>query len=141
MIYERGKYMNNNYQQPIYNQQPMMNQQPIYNQQQMINQKPKKNNLGCIIAAIVIFFILIIVGVFIFFIVYVSSNSKKLVCKSNEGNITILYNDETITGYTANGMTYDLDTQKQYAEQVGIDVYLDEFSNWFSTNTTGTCTK
>lgn len=38
-------------------------------------------------------------------------------------------------------MSYDLDTQKSYAEQIGIDAYLEEFSNWFSNNTTGSCTK
>lgn len=69
----------------------------------------------------------------------VSINSKKLVCKSNEGNITIMYNDKTITGYTAKGIGYDLDGQKEYAERIGIDEYLDEFSIWFSNNTTGSC--
>ena len=81
----------------------------------------------------------VVLGVIIF--VVVSSTSKKLVCKSNEGNITIMYNDKTITGYTAVGLSYDLDNQKKYAEQIGIDAYLNEFSTWFSTNTTGTCSK
>ena len=73
--------------------------------------------------------------------VVVSTTSKKLVCKSDEGNIKIMYNDKTITGYTASGVSYDLDGQKKYAEQIGIEAYLDEFSTWFSTNTTGTCTR
>lgn len=34
---------------------------------------------------------LVVLGVIIFFAV--SATSKKLVCKSNEGNITIMYND------------------------------------------------
>ena len=68
--------------------------------------------------------------------VVVSTTSKKLVCKSDEGNIKIMYNDKTITGYTASGVSYDLDGQKKYAEQIGIEAYLDEFSN-----TTGTCTR
>lgn len=127
--------MNNNYQQ-----QPMFNQQPVYNQQPMYNQPKKKSNLGCIIAAVVIFIIFVVVG-FVLLFLFVLSDSKKLVCKSNEGSITLLYNDKTITGYTANGMTYDLDSQKEYAEKIGIDAYLDEFSVWFSTNTTGTCTR
>ena len=53
----------------------------------------------------------VVLGVIIF--VVVSSTSKKLVCKSNEGNITIMYNDKTITGYTAVGLSYDLDNQKK----------------------------
>ena len=122
--------MNNNYQQ-----------QPVYNQQTKYNQTPKKSNLGCIIAAIVIIFVVIVMGVIVIGLVFATSNSKKLICKSNEGDITILYNDKTIVGYTTRGMTYDLDAQKQYAEQVGIDAYLDEFAAWFSNNTTGTCTR
>lgn len=82
---------------------------------------------------------IIVLGIIVFFVI--SATSKKLVCKSNEGNITIMYNDKTITGYSAKGITYDLDNQKEYAEKIGIDSYLDEFSNFFSTNTTGTCNR
>lgn len=82
----------------------------------------------------------IIVLVVIFFVV-ISATSKKMVCKSDEGNITLMYNDKTITGYTAKGITYDLDEQKKYAEQVGIDAYLSEFAEWFSNNTSGSCNK
>ena len=67
------------------------------------------------------------------------ATSKKMVCKSNEGNITIMYNDKKITGYTAKGIKYDLDGQQKLSEQIGVDEYLNQFSNWFSTNTTGTC--
>ena len=76
-------------------------------------------------------------GIIIFSIV--SFASKKLVCESSEGNITIMYNDKTITGYTAKNISYNLDSQKEYAEKVGIDEYLKEFSTWFSNNTTGSC--
>ncbi|MBQ9318245.1 MAG: hypothetical protein IJR82_01250 [Bacilli bacterium] len=86
----------------------------------------------------------IIVGIIILFVVIFaisSSNSKKMICKSSKGTITIMYNDKTITGYTANGMSYDLDQQKKYAEQVGVDAYLTEFEIWFSNNTAGTCSR
>lgn len=89
--------------------------------------------IGGVVVGIIVFVVAI------FFIV--SSTSNKLVCESNEGNITIMYNDETITGYTAKGLSYDLDAQKEYAEKIGIDAYLDEFSTWFSSNTTGSCSK
>lgn len=82
---------------------------------------------------------LVVLGVIIFFVISVSS--KKLVCKSDKGNITIMYNDKTLTGYTAKGISYDLDTQKSYAEKIGIEAYLEEFSTLFSNNTTGSCTK
>ena len=52
-----------------------------------------------------------------------------------------MYNDKEIVGYTATGMSYDLDEQKAYAKRIGVDAYINEFSTWFSTNTTGTCEK
>ena len=80
----------------------------------------------------------IIIFVAIFFFAF--NNSDKLVCKSAEGDITIMYNDETITGYTTMGITYDLDGQKQVVEQIGIDAYMEQFTTWFRTNTSGDCT-
>lgn len=90
-----------------------------------------------VIGAIVVVIIIIFVVLFVF----TSLTSKKLECKSSEGNITIMYNDKTITGYTANGITYDMDGQQVVAEQMGIDAYINEFSTWFGNNTSGTCTK
>ena len=82
---------------------------------------------------------LIVLGIVIF--VIISATSDKMLCKSNEGSITIMYNDKGITGYSAIGISYDFDGQKKYAKEIGIDAYLDEFATWFSNNTTGTCTK
>lgn len=70
----------------------------------------------------------------------VSSNSNKLVCKSSSGNITIMYNNSTITGYKSFGMSYDIDQQRHVANQMGIDNYISQFKTWFETNTTGSCT-
>lgn len=84
---------------------------------------------------------LVIIVIVVVVLVVVSTTSNKLVCKSNEGNITIMYNDETITGYTASKMTFDLDEQKEIANQIGIEEYLNQFENWFKTNTSGTCTR
>lgn len=80
-----------------------------------------------------------IVILFIFGFINYTISSKKLVCESAEGNITIMYTDNIITGYVAYGISYDLDGQKKYAEKIGIDAYIEEFSNWFSANTTGSC--
>lgn len=80
---------------------------------------------------------LVVLGVAIFAIT--SATSSKLVCESAEGKITIMYNEKTLTGYKASKMTYDLDAQKALAEQIGVEAYLTEFSEWFSENTTGTC--
>lgn len=86
----------------------------------------------------------IVVGIVILSIAFylvVSVTSKKMVCESSVGNITIMYNDKALTGYKASGISYDFDGQKKYAEQVGVDAYLNEFATWFSSNTTGKCTK
>lgn len=104
-------------------------------------QKPAKTSKG-------VKFLAIIGGVFVGFIVLIvaiigitSATSNKLVCKSDEGNITIMYNDKTLTGYSANGIVYDLDGQKAIAENIGVDAYLTQFEVWFDTNTTGKCTR
>lgn len=52
-----------------------------------------------------------------------------------------MYNDDKIVGYSAKNITYDLVQQQDYAEKVGIDSYMEEFSTWFESNTSGTCTK
>ena len=57
-----------------------------------------------------------------------------------EGNITIMYNKDGLTGYTTVGMSYDYDEQKEYAKKIGVDAYTKEFSQWFATHTSGTCT-
>lgn len=87
---------------------------------------------GSVVGAVILF--LVIYGI-------VSLATDKLVCKSKEGSITLMYNDKTIVGYTTKGMSYDLQMQKSYVENVGVDTYLEEFSLWFSSNTTGKCTK
>lgn len=85
----------------------------------------------------------IVVGIVVLvaiILVFVSVTSEKLVCESKEGNITIMYTDEKITGYTATGgITYDLDAQQKIAEQIGVEEYLNQFKTWFNINTTGTC--
>ena len=91
---------------------------------------------------------LIIVGVFlgiivlaVVIIIIVSATSKKYECTSSQGSITILYDEKGINGYLTKGMSYDLDTQKNYVKQIGVEKYLSEFNDWFETNTDGTCVK
>ena len=114
------------YQQTQYTQP----QQPI---------KPKKNKLMkilAIIGGVVVGFIVLFIVIFSI----TSASSEKLVCKSDEGNITIMYNEKGITGYTATGMSYDLDAQKEVATEIGMDAYITEFNSWFKSNTSGYCT-
>ena len=68
-------------------------------------------------------------------------SNKKLVCKSPEGSITITYNDDTLIGYTASGITFDLDGQREVSDILGTDGYADSFTDWFTSNTSGDCEK
>lgn len=114
-----------------------VHQQTTYTQQQP--QKPKNNKLIkilAIIGGVVVGFIILFVVIFSI----TSASSEKLVCKSEEGNITIMYNEKGIIGYTATGMSYDLDDQKEVAKEIGMDSYITEFDDWFKSNTSGYCT-
>ncbi len=106
---------------------------------------PKKKSVLPIILIILGIFFLFIIGIIvlvIFIFKGVVSTSNQLVCESNEGNITIYYNDTTITGYKAvGGITYDFDQQKKIADQKGSEYYVEEFNKWFENNTSGTCRK
>jgi len=89
-----------------------------------------------IIGGIVVGIVILVIVIFVF----VSKTSYKLVCTSPEGNITIMYNDDTLTGYTASGgASYDYDGQKGYADSVGTAAYINEFEAWFVGNTSGGC--
>lgn len=83
--------------------------------------------------------IILIVVITILGILITSASSKKLVCTSNEGNITIMYNDSELKGYTAKGLEFDFDEQKNIADDLGIDAYLEQFDSWFQENTSGAC--
>ena len=127
---------NQNFQQPG-NQYQQVNSNAY--QQPVQPNKPKKSKLGLILAiiggivvAVVILFIVIFTGV--------SATSDKLICKSDQGNITIMYNKNGLTGYKTVGMTYEYEQQKELAKQIGVDEYISEFNEWFITNTTGSCT-
>lgn len=85
---------------------------------------------GIVVAAIAIFVVIFTIA---------SGASNKLICKSDNGNITIMYNDKTVIGYKASGMTYDMDVAKGTIEKIGIDSYIKLFEEWFSENTTGSC--
>ena len=107
--------------------------------QQPLPQKPKKNKL-IVILAIVGGFVVGLILIFVLIFSITSGTSDKLVCKSKEGNIIIMYDDTGITGYSATGMSYNLDEQKKVAEKIGMDNYIIQFNDWFISNTSGSCT-
>ena len=85
---------------------------------------------------------LIIAGVVAFFVVVfknITNDTNKLICTAKEGGITIMYNDDTLVGYKTKNMEFDFDEQQEYAEEIGIDNYIEEFKEWFKSHSTGSC--
>ena len=97
--------------------------------------KKEKSNLPVVI---VLTFILLLVLGYIIFIIY-NTASRKMVCESKQGDITIIYNKKSVTGYKSSSITYNIYEQREYADEIGIENYLDEFSKWFNENTNGVC--
>ena len=119
---------------PIYQEFGNPNQMPSNaNYYQGEPKKPKKalKIVGSVFGGF------ILLGILIFIIV--SLTSEKLICKSSEGNITIMYNSKTITGYKASGITFDMDIANGQVSEIGINQYLEAFKEWFRTNTSGSC--
>ena len=97
--------------------------------------KKKKGIIKKVIIGLVIFIAFIAI---IFAIVF--STSKKLVCKSSEGNITLMYRGDKLTGYVVKNASFDLDKGNEKVKELGIDEYLKQFELWFTSNTTdGKC--
>ena len=101
---------------------------------QVVEGKKKKGPLFYIIIGIVA---LVIIAIVIIAVVF--ATGKKLKCTSSQGDITLIYNDKTITGYKGKNIGYDLEEQQEYAKLIGVEKYLDEFTEWFEDNTDGTC--
>ena len=101
--------------------------------------KVSKNTKVLVIVGVVVAIIVGFIILFVMLFFNIFSDSNKLVCKSDEGDITIMYDESQIIGYVANGISYDLDSQKEYAKKVGVDTYMIEFNNWFISNTSGIC--
>lgn len=122
---------NNNFNQNV--GQPMQ-----YQQNQNVNNGKGKKSKKVILIIVGVFVAIFVAAIAI--IAIIASTSSKMVCTSDQGDITILYNENRLTGYTANGIDYDFTGQSAYADEVGTKAYVEEFKIWFETNTTGSCT-
>lgn len=124
---------------------PPMSQPPVASPQPTPSSTPNKTLLIVLLIVGGFIFGVIILGVIIFVIVSaiitnVANNSNQLVCESSRANITLLYNDSELIGYITNNMNYDLSDEKSEAKSIGLDNYLQDFSDWFSGYYDGTCT-
>lgn len=119
--------------------QPMPAQPTAPVQPQSMPAQPvsKKKSHKVLITVLAIIGGIVVFAVAIIFIV--SAVSRKMVCTSPEGDITLMYNSKKIVGYTAKNITYDLEGQQKIAEKIGVEEYLKEFDDWFGANTSGSC--
>ena len=113
----------------------LTNNAPVPSAPKGVKKSSKILIIVIIVMAVIILPIIAIVGVMVFSY----NHYDRLVCKSKEGNITLLYSEEGIVGYTASGITYDEEQGKAYAKKIGINSYIVEFNQWFIENTTGSC--
>lgn len=101
---------------------------------------PKKSNVKkIIIIAVIIILVLIIVGAVIIMMTSSQSSSSienrnKLVCNSEQGNLTIFYNNENLTKYEADNLTFDIDGQNKIVDEIGVRTWIEDFSLWFRMN-------
>ena len=82
--------------------------------------------IGAIVALVLFIVTLIVISIM---------NRHEMACTSSRGNITISYDQKKVIGYVSTNVEYDYDKQREYAERIGIDQYLDEYEDWFKSNT------
>lgn len=109
---------------------------PVYNDSP-INYSKNNDSKKKIIKIIVIVILLLVAGIVLYKIF--GPKQAKLVCTSDEGSITIRFTSDGIAGYSANGITYDISSQREALSEIGLKEYILEFNSWFRSNTTGTC--
>ena len=109
------------------------------------NNKAKKDTntvkiVLLVLGGVFLLIIIFVIALFCFLLPGLFKSSHKLECKSNLGNITLMYSDKEIIGYTATGsLTYNLQEQKSIANQIGTEAYMNQFEIWFRQNTAGSC--
>lgn len=83
--------------------------------------------------------IILLVGVVYVINLLNKSNRSSIVCTSNEGNITLYYNDKKIIKYEVDNIAFNLSKQNEAAEKLGMDEYIKQFNEWFTSSTSGSC--
>ncbi len=117
-------------------QQESVNSNPFNSNNYNSNISKRKTKPWVIVLIIIstILLFLILIGVYAYFTYDV------LVCKYSDGDITIVYSDKKLVSYMTHGMGYEWEEQRNLAKKIGTDAYIKEFTEWFSKNTTGSCT-
>lgn len=115
----------------------------------VVPEKKKSHAWIWILVGVFVFLILAGIGVVVAIMLLIPSTKTstavvtpeeyKLVCEAKEGDITLTFTDDEITGYDARDITYDMDKQAELFKQYGKTVYMDTFNQWFEDNTSGSC--
>ena len=71
--------------------------------------------------------------------VQLSNKKQKLVCNSDKGGFTIVYDKSTITDYSVDNMEYNFGEQESLIENMGIDAYIKRLSDWYHETTGVSC--
>ncbi len=104
-----------------------------------VKEKKKTNSIVKILAIIGGVFVAIIAMIFIAFAV-IKSSSNRIECTSKGKSLTVYFNNETITGYSAKNVNFNIDTAKNTVSSSGIDNYVKTLQTWYETYVGGKCT-
>ncbi len=104
-----------------------------------VKEKKKSNGIVKILAIIGGVLVAIIAMIFIAFAI-IRTSSNRIECKSEEKSLTVYFNNETIIGYSAKNVNFNIDTAKNTVNLSGIDDYVSTLQTWYETYVGGKCT-
>lgn len=109
----------------------------------MKNKQFTKNRKNVSYILLMIIEIIGMIGVILVVIIafFVFNLPKKLVCTADDKSITIMYKDNKIVDYVADGVDFDLEAHQNTINQVGIDAFFSQYDYWFRSNTSGYCVR
>lgn len=104
------------------------------------NVEKKKNNASILIIIVVCS----LVTLFGFIFIILNDKSNKLICKSERGNITIIYDDEIITNYKSvvvnnSQFVMNYDYSVKLIRKYGLAEFLDALKKLFEEDSNGSC--
>jgi len=136
------KYIYNNQQQSVQTQtiEPTIENNYSTNNNYSNKNKPKRDKselaFGFIVAIVIAFVVIFKIGPSG---LSGSSGPDKLVCQSDKGNLTIMYNENELVGCEADGIDYDLEENKLEASKLGTEKYIIAMYSWFVNSKQGVC--
>lgn len=96
--------------------------------------KPKTKSLKILFAVSITAFLMVagIIG-------FVMLSSKSIICRSARGNVTLSYKEDRIVEAKTKDISFDLEGQNKVFKELGKAKYIEEFRQWFKTETGESC--